>query len=165
LETLSISIAKSAEEARLPEPIGLGEKKKLQSAKARASRAVLGLEGSGKKRKREDEGYELDGEDRLRAGVKRKELPITGHWYSRIHDYFPEPENGVDGAGAAELFLTVEQRKENRRELAEYGEMLAKTAKKGRENAAKKLKEEETKKIMQKEVKEMNWKGGRVGRF
>lgn len=71
----------------------------------------------------------LDGEDRLRAGVKQKELPVTGRWFSRIHDYFPEPENGVDGAGVLED-LTIEEKMLMRRELAEYGEELAKRARK-----------------------------------
>jgi hypothetical protein len=86
------------------------------------------------KRKRgdEDKPYELDGEDRLRAGIKRKELPLTGRWYSRVHDYFPEPENGVDGAGVLED-LTPEERMHMRKELAEYGEKLAKAARKTKE--------------------------------
>jgi len=41
---LTISIASSDEVARLPEPIGLAEKKRLQLAKARVTKAVLGLE-------------------------------------------------------------------------------------------------------------------------
>jgi uncharacterized membrane protein len=83
-----------------------------------------------RKRKIEDDVYELDGEDRLRAGIQRKkELPLTGRWYSRIHDYFPEPENGVDGAGVLED-LTPEERILLRRELAEYGQKLAETARK-----------------------------------
>jgi hypothetical protein len=71
----------------------------------------------------------LDGEDRLRAGIKHRELQVTGRWFSRIHDYFPEPENGVDGAGVLED-LTVEEKMLMRRELAEYGEELAKRTRK-----------------------------------
>jgi len=101
-----------------------------------------------RKRKRVDkDGDELmDGEDRLRDGInnKPKELQLTGRWYSRIHDYFPEPENGVDGAGVLED-LTPEERLTMRRELAEYGEKLAKTARLMKE--AEKKKAEETQKI------------------
>ena len=78
----------------------------------------------------------MDGEDRLREGISlesHKEIPLTGRWYSRVHDYFPEPENGVDGAGVLED-LTVEERLTMRRELAEYGEKLAKTARKMKED-------------------------------
>lgn len=80
----------------------------------------------------------MDGEDRLRAGITKvpKELRPTGRWYSRIHDYFPEPENGVDGAGVLED-LTPEERMTLRRELAEYGEQLAKTARKIKEEEKK----------------------------
>jgi len=98
-----------------------------------------------RKRKRADKDgqYEMmDGEDRLRDGIsdKPKELQLTGRWYSRIHDYFPEPENGVDGAGVLED-LTPEERLTMRRELAEYGEKLAKTARMMKKAEEKKAEE------------------------
>ncbi|KAH8774886.1 hypothetical protein BGZ57DRAFT_376803 [Hyaloscypha finlandica] len=131
----------SDEEATLPEPISPDEKKHIQLMQERASKAILGLEGPRqKKRKRDaDDPYELDGEDRLRAGISlssHREIPLTGRWYSRVHDYFPEPENGVDGAGVLED-LTVEERLTMRRELAEYGEKLAKTARMFKEDERK----------------------------
>lgn len=66
-------------------------------------------------------------EDRRRAGVKKKDIPLTGRWRSKLHDYFPEPENGVEGAGVLED-LDLAERMLNRRMLAEYGEIMAKTA-------------------------------------
>jgi hypothetical protein len=92
----------------------------------------------------------MDGEDRLQAGInnKRKELQLTGRWYSRIHDYFPEPENGVDGAGVLED-LTPEERLTMRRELAEYGEKLAKTARMMKQAENKKAAERQKAKINQ----------------
>jgi hypothetical protein len=92
----------------------------------------------------------MDGEDRLQAGInnKRRELQLTGRWYSRIHDYFPEPENGVDGAGVLED-LTPEERLTMRRELAEYGEKLAKTARMMKQAENKKAAERQKAKINQ----------------
>ncbi|KAE9363466.1 hypothetical protein N431DRAFT_355774 [Stipitochalara longipes BDJ] len=147
------------DEATLPKPIDSLSKKQFQLLQERAAKAALG-EGRRQKRKREDENDEyemMDGEDRLRAGINnnRKELQLTGRWYSRIHDYFPEPENGVDGAGVLED-LAPEERLTMRRELAEYGEKLAKTARVMKEAENKRAEERkkaaENKKIEEKKV-------------
>lgn len=71
----------------------------------------------------------------------------------------------MDGAGAAERFLTAEERQLNRRELAEYGEMLAKAERSMKEKEARRVREEEARRMKQKEAKEMRGKRGRVGRL
>ena len=63
--------------------------------------------------------------------LKRPRANVSGHWQRNIHDYFPNSE--ADGDESTELKnLSVEEKQLLRRELAEYGERLAKVERKKR---------------------------------
>ncbi|PBP28847.1 hypothetical protein BUE80_DR000123 [Diplocarpon rosae] len=110
----------------LPEPVGAREKKALLVRAEKIFQARAGLERSPRKRTRQDDERDLDGEDLLRLGRRVKKRPpthTTGHWKASIHDYFP----GADRDGeVGRLEGWTAEKQLLRRELAELGENLAK---------------------------------------
>ncbi|KAE8443835.1 hypothetical protein EG329_001342 [Mollisiaceae sp. DMI_Dod_QoI] len=113
----------------LPEPITPGEKKILMRkadliAKARAGSMVSS--SSPKRRRDELEEDLLDGEDRLRLGIKKtKAGNVTGHWRTTINDYMPESQ--VNSETFAKFnSLSPEEKMADRMDMNEYLRCVAK---------------------------------------